>query len=75
MRLHASRPASGLLGHGYDDAARAAGMRWISVDKPGTGDSDPDRQASLPGYAADIGQLADQWHLRTGPGVAWGGGP
>lgn len=53
-------PASGLLGAVYDEAARTAGVRWISVDKPGIGGSDPCPGRSLRDYPADIAALADQ---------------
>lgn len=35
----AGTPVSGLGGATYDEAARAAGLRWISPDKPGYGGS------------------------------------
>jgi pimeloyl-ACP methyl ester carboxylesterase len=69
-------PASGLLGGVYDEAARAAGVRWISVDKPGIGKSDFDPKRSLARYADDVRQLAD--HLgfdRFGTVGESGGGP
>ena len=33
----AGTPESGLAGGCYDAAARRAGVRWISIDKPGYG--------------------------------------
>jgi hypothetical protein len=33
----AGTPVSGLGGATYDETARAAGLRWISPDKPGYG--------------------------------------
>jgi pimeloyl-ACP methyl ester carboxylesterase len=56
-------PASALLGKIYHKTARGNGIRWISVDKPGIAHSDYDPQQSLPRYAGDIGQLADQLGL------------
>jgi pimeloyl-ACP methyl ester carboxylesterase len=35
----AGTPVSGLAGGSYDQTARAAGLRWISPDKPGYGGS------------------------------------
>lgn len=52
-------PGSGLLGKVYDEAARQAGVRWISVDKPGMGQSSYDPSRSMARYAADIRQLVD----------------
>ena len=52
-------PASGLAGRLYDDAARAAGVRLLSVDKPGYGGSTYQRRRTLTGFAADIGHLLD----------------
>jgi pimeloyl-ACP methyl ester carboxylesterase len=51
-------PESGLAGSCYDSAARMAGVRWISVDKPGYGRSDPAPERTLSAFAADIDQLA-----------------
>lgn len=52
-------PASGLAGELYDDAARTAGVRLLSVDKPGYGGSTYQRRRTLVGFAADIEHLAD----------------
>ena len=41
----AGTPVSGLGGASYDQAARAAGLRWISPDKPGYGGSGYQRGA------------------------------
>ena len=43
----AGTPVSGLGGGSYDEAARAAGLRWISPDKPGYGGSDYQPKRSL----------------------------
>lgn len=58
-------PESGLAGSCYDAAARRAGVRWISVDKPGYGHSDPLWNRSLLGFAADLGELADHLGLAS----------
>ncbi|TQM83680.1 pimeloyl-ACP methyl ester carboxylesterase [Saccharothrix saharensis] len=69
-------PASGLLGGVYDDAAREAGVRWISIDKPGAGASDFDPRRSLLRYADDIAHLADELGLDRFASVGEsGGGP
>jgi pimeloyl-ACP methyl ester carboxylesterase len=54
----AGTPVSGLGGGCYDETARAAGLRWISPDKPGYGRSDYQRGRSLIGWGADLGALA-----------------
>ncbi|RJQ70233.1 alpha/beta hydrolase [Pseudonocardiaceae bacterium YIM PH 21723] len=56
-------PSSGLLGSLYGDTARAAGVRLLAVDKPGSGGSDPDPYASLPRFGADAVELVDQLGL------------
>ena len=58
----AGTPVSGLGGAAYDEAARAAGLRWISPDKPGYGGSDYQRKRSVSGWADDLTGLAG--HLR-----------
>jgi len=54
----AGTPVSGLGGAAYDEAARAAGLRWVSPDKPGYGGSDYQRQRSVGGWASDLTALA-----------------
>jgi pimeloyl-ACP methyl ester carboxylesterase len=54
----AGTPVSGLGGGFYDESARAAGLRWISPDKPGYGGSDYHRQRSLTSWADDLAVLA-----------------
>ncbi len=56
-------PASGLAGATYDKAAAEAGVRWISVDKPGYGHSDLQRGRTLLDWPADVGALADHLGL------------
>jgi pimeloyl-ACP methyl ester carboxylesterase len=65
-----------LFGVIYDDLARAAGVRWISVDKPGYGHSTIDPHRSLARYVEDIRQLMD--HLALDRAAMYGesgGGP
>ncbi|SNT65409.1 Pimeloyl-ACP methyl ester carboxylesterase [Asanoa hainanensis] len=45
---------SGLGGACYDEAARGAGLRWISPDKPGYGASGYQRGRSLAGWSDDL---------------------
>jgi pimeloyl-ACP methyl ester carboxylesterase len=50
----AGTPVSGLGGAPYDEPARAAGLRWISPDKPGYGRSGYHRGRSLLSWADDL---------------------
>jgi pimeloyl-ACP methyl ester carboxylesterase len=69
-------PESGLAGGCYDESARAAGVRWISVDKPGYGHSDPLPGRRLTDWPADVSQLADRLALtRFAVAGESGGGP
>jgi pimeloyl-ACP methyl ester carboxylesterase len=54
----AGTPVSGLGGGAYDEAARAAGLRWVSPDKPGYGGSDYQRKRSVSGWSDDLAALA-----------------
>jgi pimeloyl-ACP methyl ester carboxylesterase len=56
-------PASGLAGAAFDDDARAAGVRLVSIDKPGYGASDIDPHRSLLSAADEVRQLADHLGL------------
>jgi pimeloyl-ACP methyl ester carboxylesterase len=72
----AGTPLSGLGGAFYDEAARAAGLRWISPDKPGYGGSDYQRNRSLDGWAEDVAALAGHLGLeRFALAGESGGGP
>ena len=53
----AGTPESGLAGGCYDAAAREAGVRWISVDKPGYGHSDLKPYRSFLDWPADVSAL------------------
>jgi pimeloyl-ACP methyl ester carboxylesterase len=59
----AGTPVSGLGGGVYDEAARAAGLRWLSPDKPGYGGSDYQRKRSVSSWADDLAALADHLGL------------
>jgi pimeloyl-ACP methyl ester carboxylesterase len=54
----AGTPVSGLGGASYDQTARAAGLRWISPDKPGYGDSDYQHKRTLASWGHDLATLA-----------------
>lgn len=57
-------PASGVIGRLYHTEAARAGVRWISVDKPGYGASDFQPRRRFVDWPRDIGQLADHLGLR-----------
>jgi pimeloyl-ACP methyl ester carboxylesterase len=59
----AGTPVSGLGGSWYDEMARAAGLRWISPDKPGYGGSGYQRKRSLTSWADDLAALAGRLGL------------
>jgi pimeloyl-ACP methyl ester carboxylesterase len=72
----AGTPVSGLGGGWYDAAARAAGLRWISPDKPDYGGSSYQRNRSLISWADDLAALAGQLGLgRFALAGESGGGP
>jgi pimeloyl-ACP methyl ester carboxylesterase len=50
------------------------GVRLITVDRPGYGGSDPVRDPSLTGFAADLTRLVDHLWLGQFPVVGWSGG-
>lgn len=69
-------PVSGTLGIGYDEAATEAGLRWISVDKPGYGLSSVHPKRTLSSFASDVRELADHLGLERFASVGEsGGGP
>jgi pimeloyl-ACP methyl ester carboxylesterase len=69
-------PVSGLSGASYDRAARAAGLRWISPDKPGYGGSDYQRKRNLFSWSEDLVALAGHLGLdRFALAGESGGGP
>ena len=69
-------PASGLAGALHDDAAQRAGVRWISVDKPGYGLSDFQPGRTLLAWPDDVGALAAHLDLdRFAAAGESGGGP
>jgi pimeloyl-ACP methyl ester carboxylesterase len=59
-----------------EDATVAAGVRLITIDRPGYGGSDPDPDLSLQTWADDYAELHDMLGLPPCPIVGWsGGGP
>jgi len=69
-------PVSGLAGAWYDQAARAAGLRWISPDKPGYGGSDYQPKRTLMSWGDDLAALAGHLGLdRFALAGESGGGP
>lgn len=69
-------PVSGLGGASYDQAAQAAGLRWISPDKPGYGGSGYHRKRSLTSWGDDLAALAGHLGLdRFALAGESGGGP
>jgi pimeloyl-ACP methyl ester carboxylesterase len=72
----AGTPVSGLGGASYDETAGAAGLRWISPDKPGYGGSDYHRERSLISWGDDLAALAGHLDLdRFALAGESGGGP
>ena len=59
----AGTPVSGLGGASYDETARAAGLRWISPDKPGYGGSDYHPERTLISWGDDLAALAGRLGL------------
>lgn len=57
--FHPGAATSGLAGKPYDEAARRAGVRLLSVDRPGLGHSDPRPGRRLRDWADDTAALAD----------------
>lgn len=69
-------PASGLAGAAYDDAASAAGVRLLAIDRPGYGGSDPHPGRTLLDLADDVVHVADSLALgRFAVMGESGGGP
>lgn len=72
----AGTPVSGLGGGSYDETARAAGLCWISPDKPGYGGSDYQPKRSLTSWGDDLAALAGHLGLdRFALAGESGGGP
>lgn len=70
--LHGS-PGSRLLCPD-EHATESAGVRLITIDRPGYGRSDPRPSGALVDWPDDYVELADQLHLPPCPVVGWSGG-
>lgn len=58
------------------DIATAAGVRLVSVERPGIGESDPLPHRSIVDWPADVGAVADALGLETFAVLGWSaGGP
>lgn len=68
---HGSSRLEGML---FDTAARNAGFRIISIDRPGTGLSDFRQYIDARSFAMDVVQLADTLRCRKFGVMACGGG-
>jgi pimeloyl-ACP methyl ester carboxylesterase len=69
-------PASRLDPVCFPDAPAQAGVRLISVDRPGIGLSSFKRHRKIADWPADVAELADQLELERFGVVGWsGGGP
>jgi pimeloyl-ACP methyl ester carboxylesterase len=55
-------------------ATAAAGVRLITIDRPGYGRSEPAADPTLTGFAEDVGRLIDHLWLGQVPMVGWSGG-
>jgi pimeloyl-ACP methyl ester carboxylesterase len=55
-------------------ATLAAGVRLVTVDRPGSGRSDPDPHPSMARWVADAGALVDHLRLERFGLVGWSGG-
>lgn len=70
--LHGS-PASRLFCPD-EEATEAAGVRLLTIDRPGYGRSDPRPGRTLLDWPDDYVELADQLHLPAGPVIGWSAG-
>ena len=69
-------PSSGVGGRSYSPSAQRQGIRLISIDKPGYGQSTRQRGRSLLSFGADVRDLADALDLdRVAIAGQSGGGP
>ena len=57
-----------------EDATAAAGVRLLTVDRPGYGGSDPRPDPTLLGWADDVQALADRLRLERFAMVGWSAG-
>jgi len=67
-------PSSGRAGRVYDGEARVAGVRLISLDRPGYGGSDFIRHRSFAGLVGDVTQLLGHLGVQRCAGFGESGG-
>jgi pimeloyl-ACP methyl ester carboxylesterase len=69
-------PSSRLEARVFEAAAKALGLRFVCVDRPGQGRSDPQRNRTFAGWAADLQAVADALGATTFAVTGWSeGGP
>lgn len=74
--VHSGTPGAGMLHRSWTEDAAARGMRLITYDRPGYGESSPHRGRTVASVAADVAEIAE--HLRIKRLLIWGvsgGGP
>ena len=69
-------PSSRLEAQVFEPQARALGLRFVCVDRPGQGKSDPQTDRTFAGWAADLEAVADALGAETFAVTGWSeGGP
>jgi len=71
--LHGT-PDSRWCRHPDDGIAARLGIRLVSIDRPGFGDSDPDPEGSFLSVADDVVELADHLDVADYRTLGWSGG-
>ena len=71
--LHGT-PDSRLARHPDDSVAASAGVRLVSIDRPGAGDSDPHPGATLADLGADLTHLLDHLGIERAALLGWSAG-
>jgi pimeloyl-ACP methyl ester carboxylesterase len=66
-------PDSRWCRHPDDGIAERLGIRLLSVDRPGWGDSDPDPDGTFLSFAADLATLADEVGVAEYGTLGWSG--
>ncbi len=69
-------PSSRLEAELFDSSAKATGVRFVCVDRPGIGGSDPQKNRTFEGWADDLARLADSMGAEAFGVTGWSeGGP
>jgi len=69
-------PSSRLEARVFESAAKALGLRFVCVDRPGLGKSDPQPDRTFAGWADDLEAVADALGAKTFAVTGWSeGGP